>query len=268
MPNLVSDSGKKIRLFSNKKVVVFDLDGTLTESKTAISREMASLFCRLLAKKRVAVMGGGNHSQFKNQFLSFLACPKENYENLFILPVSGGSFYKFHAGKWKLLYEKTLSLAERKKILSAFEKSLKTVGYSVPKKVYGKIIEDRGSQITFSALGQKAPVKEKEKWNIENNIKIRGKLRFDLKKRLPGFEVRMGGLTSVDVTKKGIDKAYGINMIIKLLKVSKKDIVYVGDALYRGGNDSAVKKTGVDTIQVKDEKETKKIIQGFLSWQK
>ncbi len=268
MSNLISDSEKKVRLFSGKKVIVFDLDGTLTESKTAVSREMASLFCRLLAKKKVAVMGGGNYPQFKNQFLSLLSCPKQSYENFFMLPVSGGSFYEFRSGKWKLVYEKTLSMAERKKILSAFEESLKSVGYIVPKKVYGKIIEDRGSQITFSALGQKAPVAEKEKWNIENNIKIRRKLRLNMKKRLPGFEVRMGGLTSVDVTKKGIDKAYGINMIIKLLKVAKKDIVYVGDALYRGGNDSAVKKTGVDTIQVKDEKETKKIIQNFLSRKK
>lgn len=268
MPDLIRGLAGKERLFYSKKVVVFDLDGTLTESKTAITKEMADLFCRLLLKKKVAVMGGGNYSQFKNQFLSRLACPEQRYKNLFILPVSGGSFYEFRSGKWKIVYRKSLSPAEKDRILAALEKTLKEAGYAPPDKVYGKIIEDRGSQITFSAVGQRAPVAVKEKWNAENDAPIRRKLRLKLKKRLPGFEVRMGGLTSVDVTKKGIDKAFGIRMIAKLLNVAKKDIVYVGDALYRGGNDSAVKKTGVDTIQVKDEKETKKIIQKFLARKK
>ncbi len=54
-----------------KEVVVFDLDGTLTESKSDLDNEMASLLCALLEKRKIAVMGGGNREQFQKQFLKY-----------------------------------------------------------------------------------------------------------------------------------------------------------------------------------------------------
>ena len=72
-----------------------------------------------------------------------------------------------------------------------------------------------------------------------------------MQKELPAFEVRRGGLTSIDVTQKGIDKAYGVRQIEKVLKIPIKEMVFIGDALYPGGNDAAAKKTGVQTIATK-----------------
>ena len=75
------------------------------------------------------------------------------------------------------------------------------------------------------------------------------KIQDFLKKKLPDFEIRIGGTTSIDITRKGVDKAYAISKIKDLLKVKDEDIIYVGDALYKGGNDETVKSTGVDFIQ-------------------
>jgi hypothetical protein len=97
---------------------------------------------------------------------------------------------------------------------------------------------------------------------------IRHKLKEALDRYLPEFEIRLGGLTSVDITKKGLDKAFGVKEIMKALSVSKKDVVYIGDALYEGGNDAAVFRVGVDTIKISGPEEVKYILRTFLAHQK
>lgn len=245
-----------------KKAIVFDLDGTLTESKSNLDKEMAAILCALLEKRKIAVMGGGNREQFQKQFLGFLHCAKTQLENLFMLPTSGASFFKFQKNNWRRVYQYHLSQTEKTKIFNAFKMSFKEVGYIKPKKTYGEIIEDRESQITFSALGQKAPLIQKEKWNKE--MDIRRRLKKTLEKHLPEFAVRLGGLTSIDITKKGLDKAFGVQEIMKALSISKKDIVYIGDALYEGGNDAAVLQTGIDAIQVSGPEEVKYLTRFLL----
>lgn len=249
---------KRAQFFFFKKIIIFDLDGTLTKSKFNLDEEMAQLLCRLLEVKKVAVIGGGNYIQFQDQFLRHLGCAEDQLENLLILPTSGGELRQYKNGKWQQVYKHVLNPAEKKKVSIAFKKSFRDIGYTKPKETYGKIMEDRKSQITFSALGQKAPLRKKEEWNKKQDI--RKKLKTALGKYLSGFEIRFGGLTSIDVTKKGIDKAYGITQIIKLLNARKQDLLYVGDALYKGGNDHSVKRTGIATLAVKDEGETKNFI--------
>jgi len=255
---------EQVKKLLTKKAFVFDLDGTLTKSKSNLDKEMAALICALLEKRKVAVIGGGNRKQFQKQFLAYLHCAKKQLENLFILPTSGTSFFKFQNNNWRKIYQYNLSQKEKIKILDAFKKALKEIDYIRPKKTYGKIMEDRGSQITFSAVGHNAPLSVKEKWNKEMN-EVRFKIKELLEKYLPEFTIRLGGLTSIDVTKKGLDKAFGIKEIMKTLAFSKKDIVYIGDALYEGGNDAAVLQTGIDTIQVSGPEEVKYLIRRFLS---
>lgn len=245
-----------------KDLIVFDLDGTLAPSKAPMRRDMSKMLARLLAKKKVAVIGGGSYEQFRKQFVGNLVVPKELLNNLFLFPTTSTSFYRYENGDWKKVYRKVLSKAEKKKIMAAFEAAFKKTGYEHPKKHWGPIIEDRGSQITFSALGQKAPIPAKETWN--KNGDVRPKLMKIMQKHLPTFEVRRGGLTSIDVTHKGIDKAYGIRKIDEVLKVPIKKMVFIGDALYPGGNDYAAKRTGVQCIRVNDPNDTKRVIQKIL----
>ena len=252
------------KAFSSKEAIIFDLDDTLTESKTSLSQEMASLLCCLLKKRKVMVIGGGNLSQFMEQFVKHLDCPAQGLGNLFIAPTSGASMYENKDGVWKEIYRRALTLQEKRKVLSAFKSSIQDIRYGKPKKIYGQIIEDRKSQITFSALGQKAPLKAKEKWNKESDI--RKVLKGTLERYLPEFEVRLGGLTSVDITKKGIDKAYGVRFLSNLLGIPIEAMIYVGDALYEGGNDEVVKKTGISTLQVEGFEDTKVFIRTILSF--
>lgn len=248
--------------FAQKKVVVFDLDGTLAESKTLMDSEMADLLAKLLAVRQVAVIGGGWFPQFEKQLIAGLTAPSELRAKLFLFPTSGATFYRFVDGGWKREYADELTPEERAQIKDAFERAFSEIGYTHPETLYGDVIEDRGTQITFSALGQQAPLELKYQWRDTQDR--RREIVAVMEKYLPEFEIKMPGVTSIDVTHKGIDKAYGIEQIKKFLNVAVPEIVFLGDALFPGGNDEPVKRTGVETIAVSGPHETKQILCEWL----
>jgi len=245
-----------------KKLIIFDLDGTLTQSKSNMDPVMAELLVKLISKKKVAVISAGGYPQFQTQFLATLPGNENNYSNLYLLPTSGTRMYVWKGG-WIEQYAENLSQNEKEIIMSAMNMALNDAKYEKPEKTYGPIIEDRGSQITFSALGQSAPLESKRQWD-PTRVK-REQIAAFLKNKLPNFESRVGGATSVDVTRRGINKGYGIRKLEQYLKISSEDIVFVGDALFYGGNDYPAKAAGVDCISVKDSEETKKLIQSWLA---
>jgi HAD superfamily hydrolase (TIGR01484 family) len=248
--------------FSKKKLTIFDLDGTLAKSKCPMEPVMAELIMKLLALKKVAVISGGGYPQFQTQFLVTLPSVITNYSGLYLLPTSGTRLYVWK-GAWIEEYAEDLTPHEKERILMSLEWSLRVAKFEKPAKTYGPLIEDRGSQITFSAIGQSAPIDVKSIWDPDR--KKREAIAAVLQKKLPQFDVRLGGATSIDVTKRGVNKAYGIRKLEQYLHVEADDIVFVGDALFYGGNDYPAKATGVDCIQVSGPEETEKIIRGWLA---
>ena len=243
-----------------KQLVVFDLDGTLAESKSALDAEMAQLLEGLLGVVKVAVISGGAWQQFETQILAHLPSG-ESLKNLSLLPTCGTRFYRYRTG-WELLYAEDFTGVQRQKILDALRRSIDRVGEKVPK-TWGEVIEDRGSQITFSALGQLAPLEEKKKWGPD--FTKRKKMEAVLDKMIPEFSVRLGGTTSVDITKHGIDKAYGIRKLRDVLGIPIPEMIFIGDAVFPGGIDYPAKEAGALSIQVKDPHETKQVIETIIA---
>ena len=147
-----------------KKLVVFDLDGTLAQSKSSIDAEMTALFNKLLVIIKVSVISGGNWPQFQKQVLSHLASD-QRLKKLSLLPTCGTQFYKYE-NAWTRIYAEDFTPEQKEKIISSLKKAIEQSGVRA-EKVWGEVIEDRGSQITFSALGQAAPLEEKVKWDPE-----------------------------------------------------------------------------------------------------
>ena len=243
-----------------KKLVVFDLDGTLAESKASLDAEMSALLHDLLGIVKVAVISGGNWPQFKKQVLAHLP-HDERLNNLSLLPTCGTKFYRY-AGGWKKIYSEDFTAAEKEKIIGSLNRAIGAAGCKV-EKVWGEVIEDRGSQITFSALGQQAPLAEKKTWDPD--FSKRKKMKVFLDKLIPEFSVRLGGATSVDVTKPGIDKAYGIQKLRDTLGIAIHDMIYTGDALFPGGNDYPAEEAGAVSIPVRDPHETKRVIEAIIA---
>lgn len=263
MPLISKNNREGINYIRNKKLIVFDLDGTLTPSKSPLKKSTQKLLKKLLSQKMIAVIGGGKYELFQKQLLNRLYLPPELAQNLFLFPTSAASFYKYKNGRWQKIYSHLLSKKEKEKIIKAINQVLRKINYKKPRKTYGKLLEDRGTQITFSAIGQKAPLLAKKAWHKKNNS-LRSQIADFLKKELPEFNVQVGGLTSIDITKKGINKAYGIYQIERTLKIPRRQMLFVGDAIFPSGNDYAVVKTGIDFVKVKGPDETENLIKKLL----
>ncbi len=163
------------------------------------------------------------------------------------------------------MYQELLTAKEKEKITNAFATMFLALNYQHPKIIYGAPpLEDRGSQMAFSPLGQAAPVALKEAWRAQNEP-LRITMRAWLAERLPDFEFRCGGITTIDITRKGIDKAYGIKKMEEHLGIAREAMLFIGDKLEPGGNDYPVKAAGVDCISVANPEETKKIIRSIVA---
>lgn len=243
-----------------KKLIVFDLDGTLAPSKSPLDAEMSSLLHDLMGVVKVAVISGGAWQQFETQVLARLP-HDESLASLSILPTCGTQFFQY-TGEWKRLYAEDFTAEEKEKITVSLNKAVEAAGFPV-ERTFGETIEDRGSQLTYSALGQQAPLEEKEKWDPD--FAKRKKIKAILDTLIPEFSVRIGGATSIDVTKPGIDKAYGIRKLRDVLGISLKEMIYVGDALFPGGNDYPAEQAGVISIPVRSPSETKRVVEAIIA---
>lgn len=241
----------------NKKIIAFDVDGTLSLSRRQIDLDMAELLKNLLQKIKVAIITGGAFVDIKKQVLSQIGENNELNKNLILLPTNGGGLWVFD-GTWKEITSHKFTNKEKEEIIKAIEEVEQTDSELRDNKSYGQKIQDRDSQITYGALGENAPLELKYAWDPD--LKKKQRLQQSLKEKLPDFEVKIGGKTSIDITKKGMDKAFAIREIMDYLKLSKDEILFLGDAVYENGNDLPVKEMGIDTIKVSDQEETKREI--------
>lgn len=252
------------RTYMTKKLIVFDLDETVTETRSPMSDEMSELMGQLLKKYQVCIISGGSFQQFEKQLLSNLKVGSTDLEGLHLMPTCGTRYYTFNLGKysWAEIYAENFTEAEKKIIVAALNEGLDELGYRI-KTPKGPLIEDRGSQITYSALGQDAEPAEKKAWDPSGDKKR--KIRDVVAEKIPNFEVRAGGTTSIDVTKLGIDKAYGMKKLMELLQMSKEDILFIGDRIWEGGNDYPIKLMGIDCVAVGGYEHTPWVLRGILS---
>jgi hypothetical protein len=199
----------------------------------------------------VCIISGGRFEQFEKQVLEPLAASPD-LGRLHIMPTCGTQYFRWtpevsERGGWVQQYAENLSEDEKGRALSVVEAGARELGLW-ESETWGPVLEDRGSQITFSALGQAAPVEAKAAWDPDGSKKR--SLQEYAAARLPDLEVRSGGSTSVDITRQGIDKAYGVTKLMAALDLELTDLLFVGDRLDEAGNDYPVKAMGVECIAV------------------
>lgn len=244
------------------KLIAFDLDDTLAPSKSPMDPRMAELMIRLLDASEVCVISGGQINQFRTQFVDSLpSADADTLARLHLMPTCGTQYYRYQADGWQQVYAENLTSSERDSALAAVERIAKELGYWETE-TWGPILEDRGSQVTFSALGQAAPVHAKSQWDPSGTKK--NALRDAVQAALPDLEVRSGGSTSVDITRRGIDKAFGMRRLAGITGISLDDMLFVGDRLDENGNDYPVKALGVQCIAVTDWEHTAEVVGGLL----
>jgi len=239
-----------------KQLIAFDLDGTLAESKQPLTDEMAGALSALLALAQVAVISGGDWPQFETQVVSRFP-PTADLSRLWIMPTTGAKLYRFADSRWLPLANDDFTEPEKLIIRDAIHRAIGHTGL-IEGRLWGAQVEDRGTQFTFSGLGQQAPLETKKRWDPD--FAKRKALQAELVKALPHLSINIGGSTSLDITRYGIDKGYALRRLAEQSGVPLAKMLFVGDAVYPGGNDFPAREAGVDTVAVRDVIETLTVI--------
>ncbi len=244
------------------RLVAFDLDDTLAPSKSAIDARMGHLLIALAQRVEVAVISGGQLTQFRSQVVERLPeSDRTSLERIHLLPTCGTQYYRLRDGDVHTVYAHSLTDDEKSRALTAVEEEARRLGYW-ESETWGPILEDRGSQITFSALGQSAPLDAKKAWDPTGEKK--NALRQAVADRIPDLEVRSGGSTSVDITHRGIDKAYGMRQLSEQTGIPLDEMLFVGDRLDPDGNDYPVLAMGVACQAVDGWEQTADFLDGLI----
>ena len=247
---------------NDKKLISLDADGTLVISKTQMDPEMVEIFNRLLHSKfLINIVSGGKYSIFFNNIISLITKDSDDLKSLTLSPTCGARFFEFNQ-EWQEIYKDELSEDEKKRIYEAFDYALEKAHHQ-NQQLYGELLEDRGTQITFAACGQEAPIEIKA--NYDPGFQKRLVIKKFLDEKIGDLDVKVAGTTSIDVTKKGINKAYAMKKLMERFNLKMEEILFIGDALLEGGNDEPVSSMGIDSIEVKDVEETKGLINKILS---
>lgn len=245
------------------RLVAFDLDDTLAPSKAPLPDPVADALRRLLAVTEVCVISGGQIAQFRTQVVERLGgLPAASADRLHLMPTCGTQYWRLGEGGLRCVYAEELSDDQKARAMSAVEQEARRLGLWTAE-TWGPPLEDRGSQITYSALGQQAPLDEKRAWD-PTGVK-KNTLRAAVQALLPDLEVRSGGSTSVDITRRGIDKAYGMQRLREVTGIPFDAMLFVGDRLDPDGNDYPVKRLGVPTRAVEGWEETVGVIDAVIA---
>ncbi len=245
----------------NKKLIIFDLDGCLTESKQPINLDLVERLEALLHCYYIAILAGASYLQFKDQIIDRLPISDQLTEKLILLPTNGSACYKFN-NTWNKIYSEDLSSSEKELILSAFKLCFQELNFTIPKKpLYGEILEDRGPQITFSGLGQRAPLPLKKKWDPNHLFRLQ--MIEILSYELKNFEIKSGGFTSLDINKLNHDKSFGISKLLEIFNFKLNDLLFIGNFQLNGSN-FPVKKMGLECWETSSPDNTKVLIKQLL----
>jgi HAD superfamily hydrolase (TIGR01484 family) len=240
--------------------LAFDLDDTLAPSKAPLPDPVVAAVVHLLGDYDVCIISGAKYVQFEQQVIARLP-PEADLSRLHLMPTCGAAYFRCVDGNWVQIYADLLTPEEVAVASAAIESCARALGLWESQH-WGDRIDDRGAQVTFSALGQQAPLAVKRGWDPDGVKKER--LRECAQVKLPDLEVRSGGTTSVDVTRRGIDKAYGIRRFLEETGRETGDVTFFGDRLDVGGNDYPVTRLGVRCVSVHGPDDTVSKLRAYL----
>jgi hypothetical protein len=242
------------------RALIADIDDTICPSTKPVRPEMAREIDRIIAAGRVfAFISGSTLDQLTEQLAPYLTQP------FHILAASGTHYATVTYPQGKPLreekYKHGFAAAERAEILAAFEELLAATGVKSLTTKEDQL-QDRGSQITLSAIGRNAPEQAKRSFDPDGSLRREwvARLRARLGDR---FSMRIGGTSSIDITPLGVDKAWGIRRFLQLQGIQPSEALFFGDKLDPHGNDYPALQV-VDCMAVRDEKHALELLKLFL----
>ncbi len=250
-----------------KRILAFDIDQTLNVAKTPIPPEVATVLTKCLSYFEVCPISGQKFEQFLIQIVDKLKeaeATDADLTHLHLFVAQGTQYYKYQDNDWQRVYNYPLKEEDVVKITTVLETSARELGYWEAGQLApgDEIIENRLSQVTFSALGQKAGTEAKYAWDPDTQK--RQAIVAKCREKLPDFLYEIGGTTSINVAAPGMNKEFGMTHLLEGLNADKSEVLYFGDMTQPGGNDYPVVQMGIDTITVRSHEDTLYALRGIL----
>lgn len=228
------------------KHLFFDLDQTVAPSRQPILPEMYKLLDSL--SQDIIIVSG--------QEVSKIGWQSNNLPSYTLGQNGNHATNVENQELWNVLLDEKY----KKEILAHIDALVKILDHDL--NYEWTPIEDRGSQITFSPIGNTAPVEKKKVYDPDRAKRKR--LLDSVPFVSDDLVVKISGSTSVDYIHKDRHKGTNIQKLIDLMSWNEKDAIYFGDSLFPGGNDEAV--IGViETIPVEDHVDTYNKLKNLLS---
>ena len=235
-----------------KKIVAFDLDGTITQHRTELGDENKAVLEKLAEKYKLMIVGAGVCMRIWKQLKNF--------------PIDIIGCYGMQYGKYN--YEtKTLDIlrsdkkeCDRESVLQRVDVLRKQFGYT---EYAGDSVDFHESgAVTIALLGTKAKIEDK--LAFDPTREKRRPIYPTGVEMFPDFNVFVGGSSSFDMTPAPFNKYYALDKFCKEEGYSHEDIVFIGDDYGLGGNDESVYKSDFDFITVDDYRELAKAVEVLL----
>ncbi len=254
----------KMKAGVTKAMLAFDIDHTLCPSKEPVSEEIAELLTRALGRFEICIISGRDLDSFFSRVINRLPIVDvELFRHLHCLPTQGMQYYRFKED-WEAVYAYYLSPIEVSKIFRVVEDVARRLGFwrEENREKGDMILDNRASQITFAGVDTSLSSEEKRSWDPDQ--KKRKAMIKELNRLAPEFEYRIGGMTSIDITRPGMDKGFGMQILLNKLGIDKSEVLYFGDMTQPGGNDYPIVQMGIDTITVNEYTDTIIALKGVL----
>lgn len=236
---------------AQKRLVAMDLDATLTQHKTPLSDTNRIALDRLGEKYDLLMVGGGGAERIHRQMGDYPIAILGNY---------GMQEAKVTPEGWKIVRTET-SPVDTADILAKCQSLREKYGFT---KYYGDPVEfHETGMVTFGLLGTAAPGEEKLAFDPDKS-KRRAMYR-EVCEVFSNYSVFIGGSTSFDLTEKQYNKYDAIMRYAAENGYTRDEIIFIGDDLDDGGNDSHVRLGGMDYIRIYDYRKFPEMIEPLLA---
>lgn len=222
---------------TTKKHFFFDMDKTIAPSRQPILPEMYALLAAL--DQDVIIVSGQATDKIAWQSANLPAI-KLGQNGNHAVDLDGMQLWSF-----------PLTKAEQAEIMVHIDAVMQLLD-AKPNPDWSPV-ENRGAQITFSPIGNEAPLAIKQAYDpdMKKRLALLASVPFDS----PNLVVKIGGSTSFDYIHKDKNKGTNVQRLIDRQGWQADDCIYYGDGLFPGGNDEAV--IGViETVPVIDHLDT------------
>ena len=234
------------------KVIAMDLDGTLTQHRTKLSKEHEEILFALSKKYKLLMAGAGTCRRIFEQMNKFPIDILGNYGMQY-------AEYNEKSGDIDIIFDKTLPIDKEsvdRRITAIREK----YGFTA---FAGDNVEYHPSGcVTFPILGTKALIEDKLLFDPDR--KKRREIYKDVTETFSDYKVFIGGSSSFDMAPFPYDKAYALSEYCKERNIAHTEVLYIGDDYGEGGNDESVYKSDFKYLEIDNYLDFKRLTKFLL----